>query len=545
MFCKSKLYVWQKEVIELIDKNSKSKDIFIIAPTGSGKSLVAYYYLDLYGKLKNRRRKRIYTVPTKSLALDKYEEIAEIVGKDNVGIATGEVKYNIDAAVLVCTHEIYANRYAGKGYKTVIDEFHIISNQTDRAKIYLNSLNKKDAYLFLTGTFSVNKEEFLQYLSKYTGKEIILYETDFRKAELEYLEPTTINKFINRVVEKDWIAAIVTFSKRRLKQIADTILGQVKQTTDIDKSLLSLIKNETLQTYLKYGIALYHSSLPFTYKKIIQQLTKNKKLRFIVTTDAISVGLNLPIDIILFTTLRKFDKTYRRLHKSEFIQIANRAGRFGKGYITILDRPDNKEDYYALQNELIEPFKIEPTLRQSEIIHKTFDELLQDIITYTYPKQSIKIDTIQPKLQDLYISLSSIYLILSDLQFNEKIMQLLYTAPELDETYNLLSINNKTIMHYYSLMQNLVEKDIVNINALYFKSDKQFYKTLIDILVQYAMNKDAFYIKLENEVNKSGFEEMNKLFLLHKLFSILYELEDSPALRKIREYDSYLTKMIT
>jgi ATP-dependent RNA helicase SUPV3L1/SUV3 len=59
-----------------------------------------------------------------------------------------------------------------------------------------------------------------------------------------------------------------------------------------------------------------------------------------VATDAIGMGLNLPIQRVLFSTLTKFDGIAdRRLDESEVHQIAGRAGRYGiheEGFVGVL-----------------------------------------------------------------------------------------------------------------------------------------------------------------------------------------------------------------
>jgi ATP-dependent RNA helicase SUPV3L1/SUV3 len=64
----------------------------------------------------------------------------------------------------------------------------------------------------------------------------------------------------------------------------------------------------------------------------------------LVATDAIGMGLNLPIQRVLFTTTRKFDgEKLRDLTISEINQIAGRAGRFGnggRGQVGIVELPD-------------------------------------------------------------------------------------------------------------------------------------------------------------------------------------------------------------
>jgi len=64
----------------------------------------------------------------------------------------------------------------------------------------------------------------------------------------------------------------------------------------------------------------------------------------VVATDAIGMGLNLPVQRVVFSTVHKFDGVETRLlNAAEVQQIAGRAGRFGlhdEGRVTTLDRDD-------------------------------------------------------------------------------------------------------------------------------------------------------------------------------------------------------------
>lgn len=64
----------------------------------------------------------------------------------------------------------------------------------------------------------------------------------------------------------------------------------------------------------------------------------------LVATDAIGMGLNLPIRRVLFSTVHKFDgRSMRALNATEVRQIAGRAGRYGlypKGYVGAMDGHD-------------------------------------------------------------------------------------------------------------------------------------------------------------------------------------------------------------
>ena len=66
---------------------------------------------------------------------------------------------------------------------------------------------------------------------------------------------------------------------------------------------------------------------------------------YLVATDAIGMGINMDIEQINFSSLRKFDgKKRRRLRMTEISQIAGRAGRFkNDGYFGITGDCENLE----------------------------------------------------------------------------------------------------------------------------------------------------------------------------------------------------------
>ena len=72
----------------------------------------------------------------------------------------------------------------------------------------------------------------------------------------------------------------------------------------------------------------------------------------VVATDAVGMGLNLPVKRIVFSTVHKFDgEQVRMLNAPELQQIAGRAGRFGmheKGIVTAMDQ----EDFAVVQMRL-------------------------------------------------------------------------------------------------------------------------------------------------------------------------------------------------
>lgn len=75
----------------------------------------------------------------------------------------------------------------------------------------------------------------------------------------------------------------------------------------------------------------------------------------LVATDAIGMGLNLPIRRIVFSSLTKFDGVANRLlNATEVRQIAGRAGRFGlyeTGYVNVMEAQEQLDLHHLLNTD--------------------------------------------------------------------------------------------------------------------------------------------------------------------------------------------------
>ncbi len=90
--------------------------------------------------------------------------------------------------------------------------------------------------------------------------------------------------------------------------------------------------------------AIIYGALPYSTRRRQMEGFLQGKMQYVVATDAIGMGLNLPIRRIIFMDTEKFDGVERRpLKPSEIQQIAGRAGRFGmydKGYVGATEHLD-------------------------------------------------------------------------------------------------------------------------------------------------------------------------------------------------------------
>jgi ATP-dependent RNA helicase SUPV3L1/SUV3 len=91
---------------------------------------------------------------------------------------------------------------------------------------------------------------------------------------------------------------------------------------------------------LGHPVSVIYGALPPEVRRREAERYASGQTHVLVATDAIGMGLNLPIRRVLFSTLTKFDGVAdRTLSDSEVHQIAGRAGRFGlheEGYTGVL-----------------------------------------------------------------------------------------------------------------------------------------------------------------------------------------------------------------
>lgn len=110
--------------------------------------------------------------------------------------------------------------------------------------------------------------------------------------------------------------ALIAFSKKNVLHLAE----QLRQI-GIESSII-------------YG------ALPYATRKMQMERFLRGESKVLVATDAIGMGLNLPIRRVIFTRDRKFDGQHNRaLYPAEIRQIGGRAGRFGvydEGFVTAL-----------------------------------------------------------------------------------------------------------------------------------------------------------------------------------------------------------------
>ena len=272
--------------------------IFHIGPTNSGKTFQALERL-------KEAACGVYLGPLRLLALEVYERMNEMgvpctmrTGQECIEEENSRVTAStIEMADFDENYDI-----------AVIDEAQLVAD-TDRGHSWTKAvlgLRAEEIHICM----SPAAEQVICHLVGLCGDdyEVRRYE---RKTELICEDRPFV--FPDDVREGD---ALIAFSKKSVLDVA----GRLEEA-GVSSSVI-------------YG------SLPPEVRRRQTRLFNRGKTKVAVATDAIGMGLNLPVRRIVFLQADKFDGTSRRpLRTPEIKQIAGRAGRYGiydKGYVSAM-----------------------------------------------------------------------------------------------------------------------------------------------------------------------------------------------------------------
>jgi ATP-dependent RNA helicase HelY len=148
--------------------------VLVAAPTGAGKTVVGEFAIHL--AMLEPRAKAFYTTPMKALSNQKFRELVDVYGADQVGLLTGDTNINGSARILVMTTEVlrnmlYANSPALRDLQYVVmDEVHYLADRFRGAvwEEVIIHLPSRVRLVALSATVS-NAEEFGDWLDTVRG----------------------------------------------------------------------------------------------------------------------------------------------------------------------------------------------------------------------------------------------------------------------------------------------------------------------------------------------------------------------------------------
>ncbi len=258
--------------------------IALLGPTNTGKTHVAIEKMLTY-------ESGIFGLPLRLLAREVYDKCVDKVGIEKVALITGEEKIIPGSAnYFICTVESMPKN---KEVEFVaIDEIQMCADR-ERGHIFTERLLESRGLKLTMFLGSQVMENIISDLV-----ENVEFEKKERYSKLSY-------SGIKKISRLDRKVAIIAFSIEEVYAIAELVRRQKGGAAVIMGSLSPKTRNSQ--------VGLYQSG----------------DVDYLIATDAIGMGLNMDINEIYFSNLKKFDgKKTRRLNLIEMSQISGRAGRY-------------------------------------------------------------------------------------------------------------------------------------------------------------------------------------------------------------------------
>jgi len=321
--------------------------------------------------------------------------------------------------------------------------------------------------------------EILKLLLKETGE-------SYKVIYHERMVPLTWQKEVVSLKKAKPGDAFVAFSKRAVLQMAEL-----------------LRKNGTPASII-YG------ALPYATRRGQMQRFLDGETKILVATDAIGMGLNLPIRRVIFTQTEKYDGAEKRpLRPAEVRQIAGRAGRYGiydAGFATVTP------DCHSLARELdtVPPSIREASLGFSDLVLRVNYPLID--VLRVWNRMPVKAPYVRMDISR-YIYIISIIQSTLNLDLSKEDLLRAGNIP-FDEKLDQLMALFKRYMIAYAAGSPEVEKPVLKGNRL---SDLENYYKMLDLYYSFSRTFHMAYDApwLQEEKNRIA-EEINHL-LVNKL----------------------------
>ena len=264
-------------------ENHLNRITAVLGPTNTGKTHLAVETMLEY-------ESGIIGFPLRLLAREIFDKCVKKVGLDKVALITGEEKIIPKLPkYYICTVESMP--------KDMIVDFVAVD------EIQMCTDHER-GHIFTDRLLNARGEKLTMFLGSHTMKSIISSIID----KVEFVSRDRYSKLtysgykkISRLNPK---TALIAFSIDEVYAIAELVRRQMGGAAVIMGSLSPKTRNSQVELY------------------------QSGDANFLVATDAIGMGINMDINNISFSSLKKFDgKKTRKLSLSEISQIAGRAGR--------------------------------------------------------------------------------------------------------------------------------------------------------------------------------------------------------------------------
>ena len=420
-------------------RSMSRKFVLHLGETNTGKTYRAVERLKQAGK-------GVYLAPLRILALENFEKL----NKEGVPchLITGEEEILIKDAKHICS--TIEKLDIDKEYDVaVIDEIQMIAS-SQRGQAWTRALlGIRCGEVHICG--AINTKELIINILTDCGDtfEIIEYKRQTPLVVID--EPFTLKD----TVDGD---ALVAFSKKRVLELSKYFLD-------------NNIKNSVI-----YG------DLPPEVRRMQYKSFISGESKILITTDAIGMGVNLPIRRIIFMNLQKFDgEEIRYLTSQEVKQIGGRAGRNGIydiGYVgSVSEGPHFLRENLEMKDEMLSQAVLGP----SEAILKIKGLPLSEKLALWSTRQEKLRSYRKMDIRDYLLVLENIKQFRLSEAVEYKLMKLPFDVNDLEILQCFLSF----VEEYFKRTHGRISKPVAQGNML---SDLERYYQMLNLYYSFSKN---------------------------------------------------------
>ena len=378
--------------IDAIEALWRGQSVFVAAPTGTGKTIIAEYAV--WSAMRDGKRV-VYTTPLKALSNQKFRDFRAQYGDDAVGLMTGDLVENPRAPIIVMTTEVYRNMLlqgdVGDIASVVFDEVHYLADP-ERGTAWEEAiiLAPPSVCLVCLSATVPNATEVAAWIAA-LRQDVALITSDRRAVPTEYLyfagddllplvdtegnvllkkpvggelarahrsgwhprpdgrggrgrplpmaEPAEV---ITKLAEIDRLPALYFLFGRKLVEDAAASCRTLPRVPHADELLAAYdhhlaglpaedrqLKQVTdLRSLLPHGLAFHHGGMMPVLKVFVEEQFAANRLRVCFATDTLALGVNMPARTVVIAEPSKFDGERRRLLTPN--ELRQMSGRAGR-----------------------------------------------------------------------------------------------------------------------------------------------------------------------------------------------------------------------